>query len=122
MHFGELEEAVPRSALRPDQNRHFAVCPYSEPNGQDLPVYIELDALRQMELHAISNLNVELGGVMLGGQFLDSDGRPFVQVTDILQAEHYESTKGSFKFTHVAVRRKVSFSGFFKSIGDLANI
>ena len=100
MQFGDLEEAVPRTALRPDRNRHFAVRAIGQPLPEDLPVFIELDALRQMEYHALSDMNVELGGVMLGGQYFDADSHPFVLVTDVLQAEHYESTKGSFKFTH----------------------
>ena len=48
----------------------------------------------------VSNTEVELGGVLLGGQYHDPQGRPFVLVTDSLRAQHYESTKGSFKFTH----------------------
>jgi proteasome lid subunit RPN8/RPN11 len=53
-----------------------------------------------MEEHALTDTNVELGGVMLGGQYEDENGRPFVVITDSLRAKHYESTKGSFKFTH----------------------
>jgi proteasome lid subunit RPN8/RPN11 len=37
---------------------------------------------------------------LLGGCYEDEQGRPFVVVTDSLRAQHYESTKGSFKFTH----------------------
>src|SRR5262245_25919176 len=53
-----------------------------------------------MEDHAQSDTTVELGGVLLGGVHEDEDGKPFVVVTDSLRAQHYESTKGSFKFTH----------------------
>ena len=53
-----------------------------------------------MEDHALSNTAVELGGVLLGGCYEDEQGRPFVVITDSLRAQHYESTKGSFKFTH----------------------
>src|SRR5262245_19744339 len=53
-----------------------------------------------MEEHALSDTAVELGGVLLGGHYEDEAGRPFVVVTDSLRARHYESTKGSFKFTH----------------------
>jgi proteasome lid subunit RPN8/RPN11 len=98
--FGELEEARPRPSLRPDENRHFAVCAYGQPAEHDIPVFIDLDALEQMELHALSDTSVELGGVMLGAQCLDEHGRPFVLISDVLAAEHYKSTRGSFKFTH----------------------
>jgi proteasome lid subunit RPN8/RPN11 len=98
--FGNVEQAPPQTQLRPDRNLHYAVVPVYGPSDRDLPVFVDLDVLRDMESHAQSNRHVELGGVMLGGQFADEQGRPFVVVTDSLRAQHYESTKGSFKFTH----------------------
>jgi proteasome lid subunit RPN8/RPN11 len=53
-----------------------------------------------MEAHALSDTGVELGGVLLGGQYEDEQNRPFVVIADALRARHYESTLGSFKFTH----------------------
>ncbi|HEX5106342.1 MAG TPA: Mov34/MPN/PAD-1 family protein [Pirellulaceae bacterium] len=98
--FGEVEEAAPNRALRPDQNRHFAVAAYGSPVDGELPVFVDLDVLADMEDHAQSDTSVELGGVLLGGQYEDDEGRPFVVVSDSLRAQHYESTKGSFTFTH----------------------
>jgi proteasome lid subunit RPN8/RPN11 len=98
--FGEVAEESPRQALRPDKNRHFAVAEYGTPAAGELPIFVDLDVARDMEAHAQSDTSVELGGVLLGGHFEDDDGQPFVLVTDSLRAEHYESTKGSFKFTH----------------------
>lgn len=100
IHFGEVEEASPRQALRPDQNKHFAVCAYESPAERDLPIFVDLDVLADMEEHALSDTSVELGGVLLGGVHEDENGSPFVVITDSLRAQHYESTKGSFKFTH----------------------
>ena len=85
---------------RPDDDRHYAVAPVGDPNEADLPIFVDLDVALEMEEHALSNTDVELGGVLLGGQYHDPQGRPFVLVTDSLRAQHYESTKGSFKFTH----------------------
>lgn len=98
--FGEVEEVARETRLRPDQNKHFAVAGHESPVDGDLPIFVDLDVMRDMEAHAASDTSVELGGVLLGGQYEDEDGRPFVVVTDSLRAEHYESTKGSFKFTH----------------------
>ena len=100
MDFGDVQEAVPPVQLRPDQNRHFAVAACGGPAPSDLPVFLDLDAMRDMESHAVSDTSVELGGVLLGGQFHDKQGQPFVVITDSLRARHYESTRGSFKFTH----------------------
>ncbi len=100
IHFGEVEETPPQRQLRPDQNRHYAVVSYASPSQNDLPIYVDVDVLRDMEAHAISNTNVELGGVLLGGHHEDQEGNPFVVISDSLRAEHYEATKGSFKFTH----------------------
>ena len=98
--FGDVAEASPRKTLRPDRNKHFAVASYGDPQAAELPIFVDLDVWHDMEQHALSDPTVELGGVLLGGQYEDEAGRPFVLVTDSLRAQHYESTKGSFKFTH----------------------
>jgi proteasome lid subunit RPN8/RPN11/nitrogen fixation-related uncharacterized protein len=98
--FGDVQHAAPRNARRPDEDLHFAVAPYGEPAPGELPVFVDLDVMREIEDHASSDTSVELGGVLLGGQYEDSAGAPFVVITDCLRAQHYESTKGSFKFTH----------------------
>lgn len=98
--FGDLRHVPPRTARRPDADLHYAVAPYGQPGDGELPIFIDLDVMREIEDHAASDTSVELGGVLLGGQFEDADGRPFVVITDCLRAQHYESTKGSFKFTH----------------------
>ena len=71
--FGELEEAKPEVRLRPDANKHFAVVAVYEPREGELPIYVDLDAMRDMEEHALSDTSVELGGVMLGGQYEDEE-------------------------------------------------
>ena len=98
--FGDLEQSQPQRALRPDQDAHFATCPVGTVEEHELLIFVDLDVMRDMEAHALSNTRVELGGVMLGKQSVDDQGRPFVTITDSLRAEHYEATKGSFKFTH----------------------
>ena len=98
--FGDVEEVRPEVRLRPDRNKHYAVVPFETPRDEDLPIFVDLDVMREMESHALDDTTVELGGVLLGGQYEDEDGRPFVVVTDSLRAQHYEATKGSFKFTH----------------------
>jgi proteasome lid subunit RPN8/RPN11 len=98
--FGEVEEAEVGRSLRPDRNRHYAVAACGQPTDKDLPVFVDLDVMCEMEEHARSDTSVELGGVMLGGQHEDEQGKPFVFVTDSLRARHYRATKGSFKFTH----------------------
>ena len=100
IHFGELEESTPATRLRPDRNKQFAVAEIGAPIESDLPVFVDLDVMIEMEEHALEDTNVELGGVMLGGQYHDDEGRPFVLISDSLRAKHYEATKGSFKFTH----------------------
>lgn len=119
--FGEMEEAQPSRRLRPDQDLHYAVVPCQNPREGDLPVFVYLDAMLDMESHASSDTRVELGGVLLGGQYEDAEGRPFVVVRDCLRAEHYEATKGSFKFTHETweqiTRQREQFDPDFEMVG-----
>lgn len=121
MQFGEVEESDREVRLRPDRDAHFAVVPVHSPNEQDLPVFVDLDVMLDMENHALVDTSVELGGVMLGGQYEDDAGNPFVIVTDSLRAEHYEATKGSFKFTHETwqqiTRQRERFSDDLQMIG-----
>ena len=98
--FGDVEEERPRVMRRPDEDRHFSVTTCGAPRPDDLRIYVDLDTMVDMETHAQTNTGVELGGVLLGGQYVDGEGRAFVVVSDCLRADHYEATKGSFKFTH----------------------
>lgn len=119
--FGELEEAQPEPRLRPDQDLHYAVVPCMEPIDGELPIFVSVDAMIDIETHAQTDTSVELGGVLLGGQYEDQDGNPFVVVHDCLRAEHYEATKGSFKFTHETweqiTRQREQFSDEFEMVG-----
>jgi proteasome lid subunit RPN8/RPN11 len=101
--FGDLEHNEPQVAVRPDRDGQFCIAQVGqvgEMQDDELPIFVDLDVMRDMEAHAISNTRVELGGVMLGRQCVDSDGKPFVTITNSLRAEHYQATRGSFKFTH----------------------
>ncbi|MGI9519504.1 MAG: Mov34/MPN/PAD-1 family protein [Pirellulaceae bacterium] len=98
--FGQVEYREPESHLRPDHDRQFAVVGCGEIDKSDLPIFVDLDVMRDMEGHGRTNTQVELGGVMLGGKFVDEQGQSFVVVREALRAEHYEATRGSFKFTH----------------------
>lgn len=98
--FGDVEHAEREQVLRPDRNKHYAVVEVESMREGELPVFVDLDAMRDMEVHAQSDTSVELGGVLLGGQYEDEDGNPFVLIVDSLRAKHYENSKGSFKFTH----------------------
>jgi proteasome lid subunit RPN8/RPN11 len=98
--FGEVEQAPPQRRRRPDRDRHFAVADYGTASQGDLAIFVDMDVLADVEAHARTDTSVELGGVLLGGQYVDEDGDAFVVVTDSLRAEHYESSRGHFKFTH----------------------
>jgi proteasome lid subunit RPN8/RPN11 len=119
--FGEIEQARPARRRRPDRDRHFAVCACGVPAEGDLPIFIDLDTLAEIEAHALSNTSVELGGVLLGRQFEDAEGKPFVLVSDSLRAEHYESSGSHFKFTHDTwteiSRRRDEFSDDVQMVG-----
>jgi proteasome lid subunit RPN8/RPN11 len=119
--FGDLEQARPGRRRRPDRDRHFAVCACGQPADGDLPIFIDLDTMAEIEAHAQSDTGVELGGVLLGGQFDDEEGRAFVLVLDSVRAEHYESSGSHFKFTHDTwteiTRRREEFSDDLQMVG-----
>jgi proteasome lid subunit RPN8/RPN11 len=98
--FGEIEQRPIETAGRPDQDRDVAVCPYGSPDPDQMRIFVSFDAFAEMETHAHSDPAVELGGVLVGKQYKDERGRPFVMVADSLRAKHYESTASRFTYTH----------------------
>ena len=119
--FGDVQEAEPEPELRPDENAQFATRIVGSLTAGELPIFVDLDVMRDMEAHAVSNTRVELGGVMLGKQLVGNDGKPFVLVTESLRAEHYFATKGSFTFTHDTwseiTRRRSEFHPDLQMVG-----
>lgn len=49
IHFGELAHTPHDQRMRPDQNQHYAVIAVQAPASQDLPIFVDLDAMREME-------------------------------------------------------------------------
>ena len=50
--FGEVQYDQPDRSLRPDRDGHFAVAVCGDPPTKDLPIFVDLDAMRDMEAHA----------------------------------------------------------------------
>ena len=119
--FGQVNHSQPNNELRPDRNAQFATCIVGEIRPADLPIFVDLDVMRDMEAHSVTNTRVELGGVMLGRQRIDAQGNPFVVIQESLRAEHYHATKGSFTFTHDTwseiTRRRAEFHPELEMVG-----
>ena len=119
--FGQIERRQPEIRLRPDRDQKYAAVSCGQVDSQQLPIFVDLDVMRDMEGHARTNTLVELGGVLLGGKHIDQQGQPFVVVSEALRAEHYEATRGSFKFTHETwsqiTRERQRFSGDLQLVG-----
>ena len=98
--FSHVKKQALKVGARPDQDAQFIVAKVGDGAEDALPIFVDLDVMRDMVAHAFSNTKVELGGVMLGQAMKDSDGRPFIVIHDCLRANHYEATRGTFKFTH----------------------
>ena len=119
--FGQVNHSEPENELRPDRNAQFATCIVGEIGPNDLPIFVDLDVMRDMEAHSVTDTRVELGGVMLGRQRVDAEGNPFVVIQESLRAEHYHATKGSFTFTHDTwseiTRRRAEFHPELEMVG-----
>lgn len=101
MIFGEMRVRQPERRQRPDRDRHFACLACNVPAPIDLPIFLDRKAADAIERHALSDTSVELGGILLGKECLDSaTGQPFVWITQSLEAKHYANTQASFTYTH----------------------
>ncbi len=86
---------------RPDRDRRFACVAYEVPGATDLPIFLDRCAADAIERHALSDTSVELGGILLGKECLDTaTGQAFVWVNQSLEAKHYANTQASFTYTH----------------------
>ena len=101
MVFGDIQYREPVRGTRPDLDRAIACVAYEVPGPDDLPIYLERKAADAIERHALRDTSVELGGILLGQECIDEEtGKPFVRVTESLEAKHYENTQASFTYTH----------------------
>ncbi len=99
--FGEMTYREPVRQLPPDRDERWAAIAYGKPAPEDMPIFLNQPAADKIERHALSDVSVELGGILLGKECLDEKtGKPFVWVTQALEAKHYESTQASFTYTH----------------------
>jgi proteasome lid subunit RPN8/RPN11 len=101
--FEEMTYREPRRVRRPDFDHRFACLAYEVPGPDDLAIFLDYKTADAVERHALRDTSVELGGILLGMECVDElTGRPFVWITQSLEAKHYENTEASFTYTHDA--------------------
>lgn len=99
--FDDVRYREPARLRRPDRDRRFACVACEIPGPLDLPIFLDHRTADAVERHALSDTTVELGGVLVGKECVDSEtGEPFVWITRSLEAKHYENTQASFTYTH----------------------
>ena len=99
--FEEVSYREPRRLRRPDRDRTWATLAYGTPGPDDLPIFLAHTTADRIERHALSDVSVELGGILLGRECVDEEtGKPFVWVFEMLEAKHFENTQASFTYTH----------------------
>jgi proteasome lid subunit RPN8/RPN11 len=99
--FGDIAYREPKRLARPDRDRALACLAVEVPRPDDLPIFLDLAPADFIERHALSDTSVELGGILLGREAIDTvTGEAFVHVTQALPARHFENTQASFTYTH----------------------
>jgi proteasome lid subunit RPN8/RPN11 len=99
--FDEVSYREPQRHRRPDRDRNLACLAYGTPGPEDLPIFIDRKTVDAIERHALSDTSVELGGIVLGKECVDEEtGRPFVWISEAIEAKHFENTQASFTYTH----------------------
>jgi proteasome lid subunit RPN8/RPN11 len=101
--FDDVKYREPRRLRRPDRDPTRACIAYGLPQPGELAIFLDHGPADAIERHALSDTSVELGGILLGWECVDDQTKePFVWVTQMLEARHYESTQASFTYTHDA--------------------
>lgn len=83
----------------PLQDRLQCAFPYDRPESDPVPVFFAAEVVRAIEAHAKANVEIEVGGVLLGA-FYSGDKGSFIEVTDFIEAAAAKSTGVSLTFTH----------------------
>jgi proteasome lid subunit RPN8/RPN11/regulator of replication initiation timing len=99
--FDDVAYREPERLRRPDLDRDWVCIAYEVPGPDDMPIYLDRRPADAIERHALRDTSVELGGILLGKECIDEEtGRPFVWITEAIEAKHYENTQASFTYTH----------------------
>ncbi|CAN5603701.1 hypothetical protein BH10BAC5_BH10BAC5_29110 [soil metagenome] len=71
-----------------------------EPSVGSILIYIEEKALFGIDEFLKSDTNIELGGVLTGNAYKNSEGNEFVLIKNFIIAKHSSSTLSRLTFTH----------------------
>ncbi|MBK9334771.1 MAG: LysM peptidoglycan-binding domain-containing protein [Ignavibacteria bacterium] len=63
-------------------------------------IFIKQEALKRIEDHLLSDVNNELGGVMVGEICINSNNKKFILINDLIIAMHSNSSLSRLTFTH----------------------
>lgn len=99
--FDDVQYREPVRLRRPDRDRSFATIAYEVPAPDDMAIFLDHEVADRIERHALSDTSVELGGIILGRECVDDQtGQPFVWVSQMIEARHFENSQASFTYTH----------------------
>ncbi len=99
--FGEIRLREPLRKSPPSHDPRLACLACDAPTNDDLPIFLDYQAALAIERHAARDVSVELGGVLLGKECVDpATERPYLMITNALEAAHYQNSQASFTYTH----------------------
>ena len=85
----------------PMEDRAFVSRAVDNPQSDEWPVFLHLNAIQAIEQHVSADLEAERGGVLLG-LFCEGKKGPYIEVRDIITADSAKGTEVSLTFTHDA--------------------
>ncbi|MEO8209023.1 MAG: LysM peptidoglycan-binding domain-containing protein [bacterium] len=71
-----------------------------EENAANLKIYIEKETLENIEEYLSSDQNNELGGVLVGEVCVNTGGKTFILIENLITAKHTNSSLSRLTFTH----------------------
>jgi proteasome lid subunit RPN8/RPN11 len=104
-----MELSKPDERPLPLRDEGFKSLVHLKPSGtdtdEDFHIYASEKTMEEIREYSGTQLDREVGGVMLGGYYLDKEARDgkgmeFIVIDGYVPAKHGESQHASFKFTH----------------------
>lgn len=99
LHIGEVELVKPVEKLIPSADPAKKVEAKGIIKPDDLGIFLTQELLAEIHLFSSSDLDHELGGVLVG-DLQSYRGVPYLEIRGYIQARHYKNTAASFRFTH----------------------
>jgi proteasome lid subunit RPN8/RPN11 len=99
----------------------YSISKYGKPELDSIPIYVHQSTFLKIEDHIKTNVNIELGGVLLGELCKEKENH-FLEILFSIPALHIKNSSTNVKFTHQTWEAIYNEFEIFKSKKELPDL